>query len=226
MRKTAQQPSQSSSAYTFIISVCSHPRALITDETMPKLTIQERNFVVHTRGDGHVYGTIVAKLEGRWTKVSKTTVGKLCWRFEATGLVAYRVHETADSFGIAHQENTEFAWVCEGHSQSFAGPRNRYFLCDLRSLGKSCEVAFYANIIIIRNFAIICGPQSQRIGEKKNYEYKLQITSLKHISNKKGIGPKSHFPRPHIRENQQSKLYQENLQTPHSWHFHKTGHGI
>ena len=156
MRKTAQQPSQSSSAYTFIISVCSHPRALITDETMPKLTIQERNFVVHTRGDGHVYGTIVAKLEGRWTKVSKTTVGKLCWRFEATGLVAYRVHETADSFGIAHQENTEFAWVCEGHSQSFAGPRNRYFLCDLRSLGKSCEVAFYANIIIMCNFAIIC----------------------------------------------------------------------
>ena len=55
---------------------------------MPKLTIQERNFVVHTRGDGHGYGTIVAMLEGRGTKVSKTTVRKLCRKFEATGLVA------------------------------------------------------------------------------------------------------------------------------------------
>ena len=48
---------------------------------MAKLSIPDRNVVVHKKNEGHGYRTIVAMLKTRGVTISKTSVVKLCKNF-------------------------------------------------------------------------------------------------------------------------------------------------
>ena len=74
---------------------------------MPKLSIENRNFVIHQRQDGHGYGTIrkLLQQEKRLT-VTKRTIRKLCDKFAATGSVTDKKRVYPCTFGS--QEHLEF----------------------------------------------------------------------------------------------------------------------
>lgn len=66
---------------------------------MVKLSIEERNFVVHRRHEGHGYRTIVGMLKARGISVCKTTIMKLCKKFEVAGVVTDKKRVRACIFG-------------------------------------------------------------------------------------------------------------------------------
>lgn len=67
---------------------------------MPSLSVENRNFVVHQRHDGHGYGTIRKLLQDvKGVTVTKRTIRKLCEKFEETGSVANKKKKYPCVFG-------------------------------------------------------------------------------------------------------------------------------
>ena len=74
---------------------------------MPSLSIDNRNFVVHQRHDGHGYGTIRKMLEQeKGVVVTKRTVRKLCDKYAATGSVTDKKRVYPCRFGS--QQHLDF----------------------------------------------------------------------------------------------------------------------
>lgn len=72
---------------------------------MPTLSIDDRNFVVHRRHEGHGYGMIVNMLAERGVSVCRRTIQKLCKKFDETGLVTNRPRHRPSKFGSQEHKN-------------------------------------------------------------------------------------------------------------------------
>ena len=70
---------------------------------MPRLSIDNRNFVVHLRATGVGYGLIVKHLKiEKGVTVTKTTVKKLCEKFATLGYVTDKKRTYKGKFDEAH----------------------------------------------------------------------------------------------------------------------------